>query len=275
MTENLTHLTEIVKLEKELANYQGEDRVISFEEMDKRIKEQKIPQISAYPQFPQLNHLVDGFFGGELILISGMPKGGKTLLCQTFTFDLMDKGFKSLWFSYELPPKQFLERFPVIPLNAYMPAQTEVNNLWWIEKRILEAKLKYDCRAVFIDHLHFIIDMLKLHNPSLEIGGVLRGLKKIAIKYNVIVFLIQHIGKIQEGHEPTYHDIRDSSFSAQESDTVLLVWRLPDKGSRRDEAILLVEMTRRTGVLHQKIKLKKIDGWLREIEDVEVTQMEE
>lgn len=275
MTEE-EKIKQTIEQEKELASYDGPDKVISFVEMQKRIDEQKVPTVSAFPKFPQLNHLVEGFAGGELVLLSGTPKGGKSLLLQTFTWDFMEKGIKSIWFSYELMPREFMARFPVLPLNAYMPAVMESNVLYWVEKRILEGKLKYDCRAVFIDHLHFLVDMMKMRSPSLEIGAVLRGLKRIALKHNVIVFLVQHIGKLSSGATPTYRDIRDSSFSAQESDTVIMIWRVADTKEQHNEARLSVEMTRRTGVLQAPpIRLVKHNGWLRELADIEQEELDE
>jgi replicative DNA helicase len=255
---------DLIKKEEELIKYSGRDKVVSFFEMETFTEEKKPQRI--FSLFPRLDELVDGFESGELVIVSGLPKSGKSLLCQTLTYQFAKNGILSVWFSYELTPGQFLKRFPVLPLS-YMPARMEANIISWIEERIWEAKLKYGVRVAFIDHLHYLVDMARMRNPSLEIGTVLRNLKLLAINHNIVIFLICHTGKVERGKRPRGEDIRDSSFALQEPDTVLMIWRIKDNPTKgiENEARLSIEMTRRSGVLSKVVKLKKIDGWLTEL----------
>ena len=200
-------MKDIIEIEKELAEYEGKDRVISFAEKKKEFSEQP-KGFSIHCGFFKLDDLIDGFVEGELVLVSGRPKSGKTLWLQTLTSHFAGVGEKVLWFSYEVPARQFLDSFPELP-EGYMPRQVEMANIWWLEERILESKLKYGTRIVMVDHLHYLVDMSRLRNASLEIGNVYRRLKLLAIKHKVIIFLISHLRKVEAGVEPQGEDIRD------------------------------------------------------------------
>ena len=248
-----------ISLENELISYQGDDKIISSIEMRKLILDEHRPEVKIMSNMPKLDGLINGFNGGELVVISGKTKNGKTTIARTFTWHFIMQDVLSLWFSYEERPRQFLKKFGNnLPL-FYMPKQMKPGVVWWIEKRIIEAKLKYDIRAVFIDHLHYIIDMVKIKNASIEIGAVLRQLKSIAIRQNIVIFLICHIAKTKK-EIPTHEDTRDSSFIAQECDTFLMIWRKED-----NQAGLSVELSRREGTMRKRIRMELKDGFFHEI----------
>ena len=246
-------------IRKELMDYKGQDQIVSSFDLAEMIKYSKdIPVIKS--KIPLLDyHLEGGFEGGELISVSGPPKTGKTLLCQSLTLSFLDQGYKSLWFQYEVTPKRFIEGFNDLP-KFYLPQKLEAYNMPWIEKRILEAILKHGIKVVFIDHLHYLFDLVS-QNTSLQIGSVIRTLKQIAVKYNIIIFLACHMKKVTFDKEPSDEDIRDSSLIGSESDTVLIIWRTPKTDT---EAILKLRYARRSGARDKKINLIKVDGLLRQ-----------
>jgi replicative DNA helicase len=84
--------------------------------------------------------------------------------------------------------------------------------------------------VVFIDHLHFLVDLHKVKNISFDIGSVVRTLKLLALKHNFILFLICHTMKQRAIVMLNWGlgDVRDSSLIEQEADTVLYVWRDKD-----------------------------------------------
>ena len=244
---------------KALLDYKGPDQIISSFDLSEQLKYAKdMPVIKS--KIPLLDyHLEGGFEGGELISLSGPPKTGKSLLMQTLTLNFLDQGYKSLWFQYEVTPKRFIEGFQDLP-KFYLPQKLEAYNLDWLKKRILEAILKHGIKIVFIDHLHYLFDLVK-QNTSLQIGSVIRTLKQIAVKYNLVIFLACHMKKVTFDKEPSDEDIRDSSLIGSESDTVLIIWRVPKTDT---EAILKLRYARRSGARDKKIKLVKIDGVVRQ-----------
>jgi replicative DNA helicase len=203
-----------------------------------------------------------GFRDGELITISGYTKNGKTLLAQTLTASFMEQRHFPLWFSYEVPTRQFIKQFPFVP-HLFMPTELKAHAMDWVEERILESLQKFNTRAVFIDHLHFLFDLGRSRNASLDIGQVIRKLKMIAIQNEIVIFLLCHTQQPKEGSEGLgYEKIRDSSFVAQESDSVIMIARKTEVMPNYAEA--RVEFHRRTGVMKEMVYLEKKGWWLTE-----------
>lgn len=260
MTEIKKRLSAEESLLNKLAVYEGEDMIVSSHELDLDFRQRSVPYYGVKSKFPTLDKLIDGFRGGELITISGPTKNGKTLLAQSLTVNFIKQQESPLWFSFEVPPRQFLSQFPELPL-FYLPRKLKPHILPWLMSRIAEGWVKYHTRIIFIDHLHYLFDMARLRSPSLEIGTIIRKLKSLAVKHEFIIFLLCHTTKGKQDIL-TYEAIRDSSFVSQESDSVLLIKRDLKRGE--NSAVLQVEFHRRTGVLEQKIYLEKVDGYLQE-----------
>lgn len=245
--------------EVDYLNYSGDDRIVSGFEYLANQKEQthKTPYCSL---IPSLDRMIEGFQPGELITISGPTKNGKTLLAQTFTKNFYHQQIISLWFSFEVPAKQFLSQFGKdLPL-IYMPAILKAASLPWLKERIIEAQTKYNIKAIFIDHLHFLFDLMASKNTSLQIGQVIRTLKTIAIERDLLVFLLAHT---QKGEGDSYSNIRDSSFVSQESDSVFMVKR---SVKNKTEGMIIVEFHRRTGIMREFVPVIKIGNFFEELE---------
>jgi len=244
-----------------LSEYNGEDKVITSHELKIILGTQKANITNARSGIPTLDFLMDGFRDGELITISGPTKQGKTLLSQTLTVNFAKQHLYPLWFSFEVPARQFLSQFPQLPL-IYMPQRLKARAMDWFEERVWESFAKYNTRIIFIDHLHFLVDLARQQQVSLEIGTIIRRLKTLAVEGNFVIFLLCHtkMGK----HEGTlsYESIRDSSFISQESDSVIMIKRTPGDGD--NTAMARVEFHRRTGVMEKTVNLIKKGGLLHE-----------
>ena len=244
----------------ELSEYQGQDKVITSYDM-KGIIEQMPKVVPVMSKLPQLDKYTGGFASGELIAISGPRKAGKTLFAQTLTTSFARQDVMSLWFSYELCSREFINRFPGELPVFVMPAKMKAQSLEWLRARIIESLVKYGVKMVFIDHLHFLFDLARMRNTNIEIGQVIRTLKIMAIETNITIFLMCHTAKLDPYTEPGDDNIRDSSFVSQESDAGIMIWR--DVKSD-NESWLKLCYHRRTGILEKKIRLVKIDGLLKE-----------
>ena len=245
--------------------YKGE--IISCYEMQDRIvsQGQTCLMVDVKSRIPTLDKHVQGFQDGELIVISGPTKNGKTLLAQTLTRNFARQQVYSLWFSFEVPARQFLSSFDQddMPL-FYLPDELEVNNIEWVEAKIMESFELYRTRVVFIDHLHYLFDMFQTKNPSLTIGTLVRRLKSLAVRKHFVIFLLCHTTKgSSEGDMLSFESIRDSSLISQESDTVFMIRRVDAVNT-----VLRVEFHRRTGVLRENVPLIKVGKYLEERRDM-------
>ena len=235
-----------------LKEYNEKDRVVSYQELYNEIKEKKTTP-SVKTGIPRLDMITDGFRAGDLIIVSGTTGTGKTSLLQTFVQNF-DEYNPSLFFTYEVMPRNFLEKFgDSMPNFAYIPHQHKETKIVWLEQRILEGIAKYGIKIAMIDHLHYLLDMQAASrtNTSLFIGAIVRQLKEIAIRHEIIIFLVAHTKKVKfESDElPDLDSIRDSGMVAAESDYVLFIDRkkLDDKTNYSDKTVLFVAKNRWNG----------------------------
>jgi hypothetical protein len=246
---------------KDLKNYAGPDQIISSQEMRLALSKTPDAVIKIKSQIPALDKLIDYFQDGELIAVSGPTKQGKTLFMQSLTVNFSKQGHFPLWFTYEVPARQFLSQFPEMP-SFYLPAKLKAHFMPWVEDRIMESFLKYRSRIIIIDHLHYLFDIVGSRSPSLDIGAIIRQLKTLAVTNGFIIFILCHTTKGANEDSLSYESIRDSSFVGQESDSVFMIKRTPAEGEAA--ARLRVEFHRRTGCLEQIVNLVKVGGLLRE-----------
>lgn len=238
--------------------------IISSIEFQLELDEQREPAQKLLSNIPILDRAIDGFVPGELIVISGPTKNGKTLLAQSLTYEFTKQNYFPLWFSFEVMPKYFLASFPQLPL-FYMPRRLKTSAMDWLIARMHESFKQYHTRVIFIDHLHYLFDMARIKSPSIEIGTIIRRLKSVAIENGYIIFLLCHTRKgASYDTKLSYELIRDSSFVSQESDCVLMIAR-NIKNPETGEAWLSIEFHRRTGALRTTVELVKAGGYLREL----------
>ena len=209
----------------EFKNYNGEDKVISTTQILKKMELTGYKIKTYYTGYTRFDAICGGFDEGELNVLSGITGNGKTLLARSLTYKFALE-IPCLWFSYEETNEALLNKFhrnntPVF----YIPKKNVASQIKWIENRIIESKIKYGCKIVFIDHLHFLIPMKYVINTSVLIGGIMRELKSICVRNNMVIFLICHTQKVAQMDLPDLSQLRDSSFIAQESDKVMFIKR--------------------------------------------------
>ncbi len=115
-----------------LANYMGEDRVITLEEKRAELEKEGLTPWVVKSDIPTLDNTVEGFRPGNLIVISAPTANGKTTLCQTITRNISRQGITSLWFPFEGDVGDFLERLDEVTMESTMPAYLKSSNLAWI-----------------------------------------------------------------------------------------------------------------------------------------------
>ncbi len=250
--------------EKSLAEYAGVDKVIEAKELQQIVNTQGAMCVHINSDYPTLDRYIEGFEAGELIEVSGTTGSGKTLFSQSLTRNVARQGYGICWFTFEMTSRQFFRCFPDLPI-FYMPMKLEGANVNWLEDRCWESILKYDVKVIMVDHLHYLFDMARVRNSSLEIGDLVRFLKRMCVNHNIIMVLMCHMTKIPHGQEPGMEHIRDSGLIICEADTILIINRTENKLDRINEATLKIDKARRTGEYPRTFLLKKIGGYLEEL----------
>ena len=298
MTEELLEPDDLGKLQ-ELVKYKGADRVVHFTDflLDKANSKSNKRFVSG---FSSLENKIQGIEAGEVVVITGHTKAGKTLFAESWIHGMTkrDPEARAVIFSFEVQTEKLLIKYQKsgLDLPIYVPLRLETMSFDWLYSRCLEAKLKFNCRIILIDHLHFLVDMNTKQNMSLNIGAFMRRLKKdIALDLDLAVILIAHQGQPKDKQEASLANMRDSSFIGQESDSTIVVTRrknmdnieiqdysinypdvnelllFPPAGSSDDDqysanlAIVKVEVHRRTGVYDWKKLFKKSGDFMEEI----------
>lgn len=271
---------------EEYLSYDGKDSVVTWKEYRAGAAENRKKTIRYETGFPEFDTFVDGVASGELIVVSGNTGQGKTLFVKSLVRGFASQDVPTTVFSYEVPTDQFLESYEDLPRceTLYVPKELKTNDVAWIKEKVIEARAKYDNKIVVIDHLHYIVEMSSQKNFSLTVGEALRKLKQeIAIGLNQVVVLICHQQSLGGEVEPSISTIRDSSFTGQEADMVLIVHRIPDRThlivadgahDRKEkippqdwtydngQAFVKIDKARRTGVYKKKCTFQKRGAWL-------------
>lgn len=254
---------QIIKVDKEIytaetlerlnviwREYNGEDKLISSKEIAEKLKNAP-PEEKIHTGFKDFDDIINGFRLKQVVVIAGATKNGKTSWAVEMTSRMADQN--PMWLPFEESSEELVQKFldrGEQPPHFYAPERMSGNTMLWVEKKIIEAKAKFNSKVIFIDHLHFIVDMGG-ENMSVQIGKTMRELKRIAKFWNVCIFLIAHLKKTKMEVQPELDDLRDSSFIAQEADTVMMVWRkteiLDGQIEVTNEVNVSIQANRRTG----------------------------
>lgn len=272
-------LEEYLAYEDSLRTYAGTDRVVSSAEIAEEIEKRPLPALRILTYLPTVDRMLDGIEECELVVVTGPTGQGKTSTCLHITRELSKHGTKCLWFSYEMSYQQLIKKMEG-EKNIYeffVPKEITNNQIDFIERKIMEARAKFDIRTIFIDHLSMLysLDKYSRGNASLELGDIVAKIKAIALRHGVIIFLVAHSKKVEAGTEIFLEDIRDSGHIANLADTVLTVQRVPNdykEGDRRIGQIgehdnrvrIKVEKNRRKGTRGSMVALYK-DGLISEL----------
>jgi len=220
----------------------------------------------------QLDKYTQGFRAGELYVITGYTKAGKSLFCKTLTRGFYDQGEFPLYFQYEEEVEQFLKSFPNMSrdLIFYLPDEIKYNDIEWLLTMIQQGIEKFGVKAVIIDHLHFLMDSRKLKtNASLFIGDFVRDIKKFALDHRIVVFLVCHTRKQDTKGTDDYSvgAVRDSGMIPALADSTLFIHReVEDTGiTRVEQSFIKVCNHRRTGAWNVVIPTIKSGDYLKEV----------
>lgn len=274
----------MAKIQEVAKAYNGEYRLVWSEEILEKIKNR--PKKALHQTgLKKLDDLIGGFREQQLITLTAHTSHGKTAFSMFLTEIFED--LKPVVIPLEQSNEEIIEQrhdngyhIPRFLSPESLATKVDVD---WIEQRIIEGIAKYDTKLVLIDHLGYINDFgvggqYQRENTAYRIGQVMKSLKNIAKRWNVIIVLSVHISQKDESKPPILEDIKNSSDIAQESDMVVMLWRRNEAKNKVriyfDETMVSIHKNRRTGRngnigLRFDVKTGRYvedDGWVESME---------
>jgi len=206
-----------------------------------------------------VNKLISGFSPGDLIVLSGVAKIGKTTFSLNIaTYQAFEKNIPSLLYCLEMRPERIspkvissirgverrsITREDVIfikamygrkPLHMAHSYRFTVDEVY---ETIRKSIKRYGIELLVFDHLHFLIRSVQ--NVSAEVSNTTRDFKLMAEEFRIPIILICQPTKLGKRTKMTTNDLRDSSSIGQDADTVIIVHRerLPEiPGTKKEKS---------------------------------------
>ena len=224
---------------------------------------------------------IGSFDRGDLIIIAARPAVGKSALAFQMARRFGRKGLKIGYFNLEMTAKQLYERAIAGTSEINMKRIRNATNFLNDEKakfdkgndllsqesnlyiyegsfRVKDIKAeqminRYD--AIFVDYLQLIRPDKARSNRREEVADISKGLKRIAMDYNIPVFALSQLNRaseINKDKEPSMAELREAGDIEQDASTILMLWN-PNKEDFTTK-MLKVEKGRQTGNSRQELK---------------------
>ena len=228
-------------------------------------------QIEGVPTgYADLDSMLTGLHGGELILVAGRPAMGKTSIGMNFIENAAIRaGKKAAVFSLEMPAEQLAMRMLCTEAMVNMqnvrrgqlsddewdklsgaltkigPASIHIDTTPGITVPEVRSKarrlqLEHGLDVIMIDYLSLMSATGKTGSRQEEVSQISRTLKGLALELDVPVIALQQLSRAPTGrsnHRPQLSDIRESGAIEQDADVVMFIHReeyydpdTPDKG---------------------------------------------
>jgi replicative DNA helicase len=238
--EETKNLEETNRLIEESLNNR-EDKIIHIAEFEEAKLSKPFPT-----GFKKLDEcILGGVRGGDLILLSGISKHGKSQISLQMTKSFSDQAIPVLWFTFEMPVATLKWRFKNMCKNdynekdllCYMPKKNTSDKVEWMEGRILDANKRFQTQIVVIDNLDFLtIEQKYKDDKNTTQKRIVGMLKRIALELNVVVILNAHVAKLPQGQKrPRMSNIHGASETYKLADLILFIYRKPDQGEHENE----------------------------------------
>lgn len=234
------------------------ENIMTMEEVFKSLiesydKENK--NTSLKPKFPRVEKIMGAYEPGDLIILSAIPKTGKTSYALNEALYHSIRGNPVLFFCLEMRPERILKKVfqiqgqlkeasltPAIMTKLYgqlmdVPLYTgyiyKHCTLDTVVNTIKQGIRRYGFKLVVFDNLHFLARSLT-HQVQ-EIGLITKTFKLLAEELQVPIILIAQPRKIDDDRVMTMNDLKDSSSIGADADTVVILYRKRVASSSSDE----------------------------------------
>ena len=242
--EDIKPLSELVSLRE---NYFNEKHIIEF-------------QLG----IESLDKALGGLDRGDVTIISARPSVGKSAFALQIGRKFGREGYKVGYFNLEMGNRQIYERAIASASGIDMTRIRLANNFLNDEelkfasgnerlleeenfyvitgtqtiKKIRAIQKRYKFDVIIIDYLQLISPVISRNSTrASEVGEISRGLKTIALNFNIPVIALSQLNRDSEklkDKEPSLADLRESGDIEQDASVVLMMWNSnPDDVSEK------------------------------------------
>lgn len=204
-------------------------------------------------RYERLNRLMGDLQPGDLCVLSGTAKTGKTTMALNWLTDWSIQRIPSLMYCLEMTPDRMAQK-QVSLLRLVEREHISYEDLVFVEAKygtmpfyfahsfqfdldtvletIREAHSRYGIEVAVFDHLHFLIR--DSDNIPAKIGVAVRAFKMLAEELMIPIILVCQPKKLaNKNARMNRDDLRDSSSIGQDADTVVIIHR--DRLPQADE----------------------------------------
>ena len=201
--------------------------------------------------YSEIDFITKGFESSELIVVGAVEGVGKSMFVQNIFHNMGKRKIPNLFISMEMSNVEAEKRYIEMEMDAskvkkeeaseivknlpFYAYETENMNLDELDEKIGKAIKEYNVKIIGIDHLHYFAPQ-DTQNSSAVIGYLIRRLKIMARKHQIPLVVISHLTKLKKKGMPDKSALRDSSFIAQDADTVIMLnrdWMAEDLVKRK------------------------------------------
>ncbi|MCL1846495.1 MAG: replicative DNA helicase [Coriobacteriia bacterium] len=230
------------------------DSVAMFEKM----ADNKSPILGVPTGFSEVDKLLAGLRGGDLVVLAARPGIGKTALALNIAVNAASKGTTIAFFSLEMPASQLTQRIMSSESSVdYQKMRTaQLNDADWKDivrtcsvlseyqffiddtpgLTITEMRAKARRQLQRVEQGIIIVDYLQLMQATgsnaqdrwVAVGDISRGLKILAKELDMPILALSQLSRAVEGHKnkrPQLSDLRESGNIEQDADVVLFLDR--------------------------------------------------
>ena len=256
--------SQIGQLQNELEALQSGNKTTSksladivAENRDKYFCEKQIKPL--HIGFNNLDDLLGGLEGGDMIVIGARPAVGKSAFVTQVTSNLAKQGKRIGFYNLEMQNKQVYERFVVSESGIGLTRLRRAVKFLGDEKEKFDkanerlakadnivittsgAKSVNDIKAESknMDYDIIIIDYLQLlkadntyrGNRAAEVGEISRAIKNLAMELNIPIIALSQLNRASMGRddkEPTMSELREAGNIEQDASVIMLLWNIDE-----------------------------------------------
>ena len=178
--------------------------------------------------YRKLDEMTEGFEPGEVMILTGHTKHGKSKLAANLAWNVAQQGKNVMFINTEMTKMQVARR-----MNGMSKSDAPTKGKIYMNDRadleaydataLMERAKEIGCDMVIIDHLHFF--SRSTDNQTNEISKITKEFKEAAVQYELPLILLCHIKQGDTTKRPTLESLKGSSSIAQDADIILTVWR--------------------------------------------------